>query len=139
MSVIWAYFHVLWCVSVLCAIYVYPIDTIYLRRIASRRVTPMVCVLGCGASGEQRGRHGKNRWLEGGGGAPAFPPLGSLPDHKVQYTVDSRQLFEDMYVTYILYSNRHVPVCMYGHTYSKSMNQPGKVANPARGQRNREN
>ena len=24
--------------------------------------------------------------------------------------------------------------CMYGHTYSKSMNQPGKVANPARGQ-----
>ena len=30
-------------------------------------------------------------------------------------------------------------VCMYGHTYSKSMDQPGKVANPARGQLNREN
>ena len=29
--------------------------------------------------------------------------------------------------------------CLYGHTYSKSMNQPGKVANPARGQLNREN
>ena len=28
-------------------------------------------------------------------------------------------------------------VCMYGHTYSKSMDQPGKVANPARGQLNR--
>ena len=28
---------------------------------------------------------------------------------------------------------------MYGHTYSKSMDQPGKVANPARGQVNREN
>ena len=28
---------------------------------------------------------------------------------------------------------------MYGHTYSKSMYQPGKVANPARGQLNREN
>ena len=28
---------------------------------------------------------------------------------------------------------------MYGHTYSKSMDQPGKVANPARGQMNREN
>ena len=27
---------------------------------------------------------------------------------------------------------------MYGHTYSKSMDQPGKVANPARGQLNRE-
>ena len=25
-------------------------------------------------------------------------------------------------------------VCMYHHTYSKSMDQPGKVANPARGQ-----
>ena len=30
-------------------------------------------------------------------------------------------------------------VCMYGHTYIKSMDQPGKVANPARGQLNREN
>ena len=29
--------------------------------------------------------------------------------------------------------------CMYGHTYIKSMDQPGKVANPARGQLNREN
>ena len=34
----------------------------------------------------------------------------------------------------VLY-NRHV---WYGHTYSKSMDQPGKVANPARGQLNRE-
>ena len=32
-------------------------------------------------------------------------------------------------------------VCIYGMaiTYSKSMDQPGKVANPARGQLNREN
>ena len=30
-------------------------------------------------------------------------------------------------------------VSMYSHTYSKSMVQPGKVANPARGQLNREN
>ena len=28
---------------------------------------------------------------------------------------------------------------MYGHTYGKSMDQPGKVANPARRQLNREN
>ena len=28
---------------------------------------------------------------------------------------------------------------MYGHTYSKSMDQSGKVANPARGHLNREN
>ena len=28
---------------------------------------------------------------------------------------------------------------MYGHTNSKSVDQPGKVANPARGQLNREN
>ena len=31
-------------------------------------------------------------------------------------------------------------VCMYGsHRYSKSVDQPGKVANPARGQLNKEN
>ena len=30
-------------------------------------------------------------------------------------------------------------VYMYGHTYSKSMDKPCKVANPARGQLNREN
>ena len=28
---------------------------------------------------------------------------------------------------------------MYGHTYSKSMDQPGKRANPVRSQLNREN
>ena len=28
---------------------------------------------------------------------------------------------------------------LYGHTYSKSMDQPGKVANPARGRLNRKN
>ena len=28
---------------------------------------------------------------------------------------------------------------MYSHTYSKSVDQPGKVASPARGQLNREN
>ena len=31
---------------------------------------------------------------------------------------------------------RNNVVCMYGHTYSKSMDQPGTVANPARGQLN---
>ena len=30
-------------------------------------------------------------------------------------------------------------VCMYGHIYSKSMDQPGEVTNPARGQLNKEN
>ena len=31
-------------------------------------------------------------------------------------------------------------VCMYDHTYnSKTMDQPGKVASPARGQLNRKN
>ena len=32
-----------------------------------------------------------------------------------------------------------VYVCMYSHAYNKSLDQPGKVANPARGQLNREN
>ena len=30
-------------------------------------------------------------------------------------------------------------VCMYGHPCSKGMDQPGRVANPARGQLKREN
>ena len=33
----------------------------------------------------------------------------------------------------------HMYVCMYGQTFSKSKDQPGNVANPARGQLNREN
>ena len=32
-----------------------------------------------------------------------------------------------------------VPDIMYGHTYSKCMDQPCKVAHPARGQLNKEN
>ena len=36
-------------------------------------------------------------------------------------------------------SDRVDAACMYGHTNSKSMDQPGKVANPARCQLNREN
>ena len=32
----------------------------------------------------------------------------------------------------------YVCVCMYGHHMYQSMDQPGKVANPARGQLNRE-
>ena len=39
-----------------------------------------------------------------------------------------------MFTSNILKGNRYY---MYGHTYSKSMDQPGKVTNPARGQLNR--
>ena len=38
-----------------------------------------------------------------------------------------------------LVSTSQLAMDTYGHTYSKSMDQPGKVANPARGQLNREN
>ena len=37
------------------------------------------------------------------------------------------------------YSTVCMYVCMYGHHIQQSMDQPGKVANPARGQLNREN
>ena len=30
-------------------------------------------------------------------------------------------------------------ICMYSHTYSKSMDEPGKAASPARGQLNGKN
>ena len=39
----------------------------------------------------------------------------------------------------ILCDSTYIHTHMYGHTYSKSMYQPGKVTNPARGQLNREN
>ena len=45
-------------------------------------------------------------------------------------------------LTFVLYiSSMYVCmyVCMYGHHIYRSMNQPGKVTNPARGQLNREN
>ena len=35
-------------------------------------------------------------------------------------------------------AHKYWSMCMYDHTYSKSTDQPGKVANPARGQLNRE-
>ena len=38
----------------------------------------------------------------------------------------------------VLYSNK-LDVCMNGHTYSKGMDQPGKVASPGRGQLNGKN
>ena len=37
------------------------------------------------------------------------------------------------------FSAAHDAACMYGHTYSKNMDQPGKVGNLARGQLYREN
>ena len=37
------------------------------------------------------------------------------------------------------FSPSSVHTLSYGHTYSKSMDQPGKVASPARGQLNMEN
>ena len=42
-------------------------------------------------------------------------------------------------LTSYVYSLPGMYVCMYGHIYSKSKDQPRKVANPARGQLNREN
>ena len=41
--------------------------------------------------------------------------------------------------TIIVYYYYHLNYNMYGNTYRKSMDQPGKVANPARSQLNREN
>ena len=36
------------------------------------------------------------------------------------------------------FTGRYSIVCLYGHTCSNGKDQPGKVANPARGQLNRE-
>ena len=41
--------------------------------------------------------------------------------------------------TIVLYAMVDVVCILYGYTYSKSIDQPGKAANPARGQLNRKN
>ena len=43
-----------------------------------------------------------------------------------------------MAILLLNYFNDSTSLTRYGHTYSKSMDQPGKVANPARGKLNRE-
>ena len=53
--------------------------------------------------------------------------------HGVLDNYCSHELFLYYYWYYVII------LCMYVHTYSKSMDQPGKVANPARGQLNRKN
>ena len=44
-----------------------------------------------------------------------------------------------LYIYVWRYVGRYILCCMVTHIISKSMDQPGKVANPARGQLNREN
>ena len=39
----------------------------------------------------------------------------------------------------LLYVWSYIHTCMYSHTYSKNVDQPGRVANPARGQLNTKN
>ena len=48
-------------------------------------------------------------------------------------------VFHTIGVTFIVRVYVCMYICMYvrSHTYSKNMDQPGKVANPARGQLNR--
>ena len=59
-------------------------------------------------------------------GEPGPTPAGKTLPHSYPETRFRRERARDcMYV------------CMYGHTCSKSMDQPGKVASPARGQLNR--
>ena len=53
-----------------------------------------------------------------------------LPFQKATYRVGIR--VQNIYFYYVCRA-------MHGHTYSKSMDQPDKVANPARGQLNSEN
>ena len=68
---------------------------------------------------------------------------GILVDHSVtkQYccSYDLALGWGVLYSSFLLVNRRIRRELMYGHTYGKSMDQPGKVANPARGQLNREN
>ena len=61
-------------------------------------------------------------------------PMFSLLLFRILITITSTVVYYTR-----LYTVDYVYSSMYGHTYSKSMDQPGKVANPARVQLNREN
>ena len=80
------------------------------------------------------------------GSAPSFPSVTSVIHHRrLEFDSESLGLLAlvsvlcvDVY-RLVAASLKLSIVCMYGHTFSKSMDQPGKVANPARGQLNRKN
>ena len=63
---------------------------------------------------------------------PSFAKCGHL--HRVR-----PMLLIMIYPPGLLRTVACIYMCVYGHTYSKSMDQPGKVANPACGQLNRGN
>ena len=48
-------------------------------------------------------------------------------------------LYSERFSPYSKFAHKGLCVCMYGHHIYQSMYRPGKVANPARGQLNREN
>ena len=75
-------------------------------------------------------------------GATGFTGLGiSLPISRIHgyvtLSLNGRFYSLGMQVCYQTYVCMYV--CMYGHHMQQSMDQPGKVANPARGQLNKEN
>ena len=105
----------------------------------------------------QQARHPRREYLWGNGQAKTPDSTSSLSISRAHWSPRSchlpRSLFEippgrrnvEVLITlkrrlitggtviYIVY------VCMYDHTYSKSMHQPGKIISPARGQLNRKN
>ena len=71
-----------------------------------------------------------------------FCPADHVPDWQPRVLlgmVEARSVNVKKTTTTLLLLYKTVYVCMYRHTYSNSMDQPGKVASPARGQLNREN
>ena len=68
----------------------------------------------------------------------ANPGRGQLKKENELYRVVVGHLTHIILI-YTLPYHMNMYVCMYGHTYSKSMDQPGKVASPARGQLKRKN
>ena len=54
-------------------------------------------------------------------------------------TMDAHVYVPSIYHARCLFSRHFTLMLIYRHTYSMSMDQPGKVANAARGQLNKEN
>ena len=67
------------------------------------------------------------------GGHP--PPSGVKEMTRLLHLCFRSQIIFITYHAYVASGREYAAcrLCMHGHTYSKSMDEPGKVANPARG------
>ena len=89
-------------------------------------------------SADRTGRTGNN--------SHPVDPYSAISHHQSLHSAESAERTHSYTTRTVLYystvnraRSNFLYCVMYSHTYSKSMDQPGKIANPVRGQLNRKN